>query len=112
MTLLAVLLAADPSLQGFDWPAFLTGGGGITAASLALGLIGGVLAPGYIYKATLRDLAAARAETVAARKEKDAMVTVMIDELVPLLTRNVDVLKAIDAKMEPSTFRLRDQGPS
>lgn len=111
MTLLAALLAADPSLQGFDWPAFLSGGGGITAASLALGLIGGVLAPGYIYKATLRDLAAARAETATARGEKDAMVKVLLEELVPLLTRNVDVLKAIDAKMEPPTIRLRDPGP-
>jgi hypothetical protein len=41
------------------------------------------------------------------RADRLAMTKLMLDEVVPLLTRNVDVLKSIDEKLEPPTVRLR-----
>lgn len=69
----------------------------------ALPWIGGVLTPtaaaGVFYKMWHDE-----------RKDRMALNTVMMDEVIPLLTRNVDVLKSIDAKLEPPTVRLRDGG--
>jgi hypothetical protein len=93
-----------------DWPSILTGGGGITAATLAAALILGVLVPGWAYKAAIRDRDQAIADRDKALADKDALQKIMLDEIVPLLTRNVDILKAIDARMEPPPIRRREGG--
>lgn len=44
------------------------------------------------------------------RNDRMALNKLMMDEVVPLLVRNVDVLKSIDAKLERPTVRLRGDG--
>lgn len=46
-----------------------------------------------------------------AKGERDALQKVMMEELIPLMTRNVDVLKAIEAKLAPPTVKFRDDAP-
>lgn len=44
-----------------------------------------------------------------AKGERDALQKVMMDELIPLMTRNVDVLKAIEEKLAPSEVHLKNR---
>lgn len=105
MTFLAALVLADPppGVTDLDWRSFLTGSI-LTPVGLVIGFLSGVVAPGWILKQVSKERDAARADLAVMQK-------LMIDELVPLLTRNVDVLKSIDSKMEPPTIRLREPGP-
>lgn len=98
-----MLAAADPNTPvPKDWISFIEGGI-ITPVALVSGLVMGIVVPSYIYKQVVK-------ERDEYRDAHAALQKLMVDELVPLLTRNVDVLKSIDSKMEPPTFRLKDPG--
>lgn len=70
----------------------------------ALPWIGGVLTPtaaaGVFYKMWHDE-----------RTDRLALMQLMLTEVVPLMARNVDVLKSIDEKLERPTVKLRDERP-
>jgi hypothetical protein len=89
---------ADPS--AIDLRDFVLGGI-ITPVAVVIGLVSKVIVPGWIYRDVVKERDDSRVET---KTMNDAIK----DEVIPLVTRNLDLLKAIEPRIAPPSVNLRD----
>lgn len=101
MTLLHALVVAGGQASPDDLIGWAKAVGGLSGASLlAIAVV--AFARGWVVRG---------AEYRTVVEQRDKLMATMLDEVIPLATRQTDLLAKIEPRIQPVAVQVRDTGP-